>query len=256
MKSTYFLFLFSFTLKFCLAQEISIDTTYSNNRIQSIIYKNNGSIIKMIRYNDDQTKRAEFNYKNNLRNGLGKWYYANGNVRVSCMFINDFEYGDCYRYFTSGKLQSKCQYKNGLINGSLTYYYENGKIFFVGNYKKGKLNGELTYYYLNGQIQYVGNFKKDKMSGERFAFDENGNPLNGTVVTSLNNSGSYRKGTYINGKPEGEMKVYSDSSIKLLANFTNGRPDGLVHHYDTQEQDSLIETYKEGRFIKEIKLKK
>ncbi len=256
MKSSFFIFLFTFALKSCLAQQISIDTIYSNNRIQSINYKNDGSIIRIIRFNDDETKRAEFNYKNNLRNGIGKWYYPNGNLRVSCMFINDLEYGDCYRYFPSGKLQSTCQYKNGFINGLLTYYYESGKIFFIGNYKKGKLNGELTYYHENGQIEYVGNFKMDKMSGERFAYDENGNPLNGTVITMLNNSESYRKGTYINGRPEGEMKVYSDNSIKLLANFTNGKPDGLVHHYNTHEQDSLIETYKDGKYIKESKLKK
>ena len=108
----------------------------------------------------------------------------------------------------------------------------------------------------NGNRKVTGAYKDDRMNGERFCYNEDGNPNNGNFIVRTENGGIEREGKCVSGKPEGELRVYADSSLKILANYKNGKPDGLTHYYNCKGQDSLTELYKDGVFVKAVKVKK
>lgn len=277
MKTISFLAILLFFSNHCVAQELSVDTTFNHlGNIESITYGKDGKKVKTIFYSNHY-KSSEINYKHDFKDGLCTWYFPNGNLRSKFMYVHDLEDGEAEGYFESGKIKWRCQYKMGSKNGLCIAYYENGEKqsenYFKGNkkdsiyityfkngnkssigyYKKDKRQGPFILYYENGNTKVSGAYKDDRMNGERLCYDEAGNLFSGNFIVRNENGIIERQCKCVNGKPEGELKVYVDSTLKILANFKNGKPDGLTLYYNYGGQDSLTEIYKEGVFVKAIK---
>jgi antitoxin component YwqK of YwqJK toxin-antitoxin module len=235
--------------------QVTIDTIYENDRVKSVCYRNNGILVKAVFLNEDKSRNSEFHYRKDLKHGVAKWFYPDGSLQSTGVYSNDLLNGEFINYYESGAIQSVSQYKNGYRYGPSTSFTEDGKKYLIINYSKNKADGLLTFYYENGNIQYTGNMKKGKMSGERMAYDESGKPLNGLHRTYIGTTKEYRECNYINGKPEGEMKVVKDSTLFLLVHFKNGNPDGSAQYYEISGQDSVTEIYKDGVFIKQLNKK-
>ena len=63
-----------------------------------------------------------------------------------------------------------------------------------------------------------------------------------------------REGKCINGKPEGEFKIYNDAGkLNRKVNFKNGLPHGSNYFYSKDGEITLTEVYESGKFVKEIK---
>ncbi|MBL7913296.1 MAG: hypothetical protein JNJ41_19695 [Bacteroidia bacterium] len=110
-------------------------------------------------------------------------------------------------------------------------------------------NGPTILYYENGNIQYTCSYKDDKMDGQRMCYDPSGNPSEGNFVFYNKDGSKEREGKCINGKPEGELKLYINNKIVMLVNFKDGKPHGMTYHYDGNEIISLMEEYNNGSFV-------
>lgn len=125
---------------------------------------------------------------------------------------------------------------NGAKDGTWTTYHPENKIKIITNYIDGKKNGihmELTN---RGQIELLANYTNDQYDGP-YAKYKFGRPQ--------------EEMTYVNGKLDGEMKVYFNSGGKLqkLITYKNGVQDGPLKFYDEEGNVTLEYTYKNGEKV-------
>ena len=88
-------------------------------------------------------------YLNGKRNGKGKEYYNNGEIK----FDGEFKLGKKW----SGKWYDKnhniiYELKNG--NGFIKEYFDNGKLCFEAEYLNGQKNGKGKEYYYDGKLKF------------------------------------------------------------------------------------------------------
>ena len=76
-----------------------------------------------------------------FKNGKGKVYYKNGNIKYDGGFVND-------KYEGNGK-----------------YIYESGD-YYIGQFLNGLKHGKGKEYFKNGIIKYDGDFINDKFGGK------------------------------------------------------------------------------------------
>jgi antitoxin component YwqK of YwqJK toxin-antitoxin module len=260
--------------QFAKAQRI--DTTFDNIReIKSIIYFKDSQKDKVLEYYHDKLF-SELNFKNNKQEGIAKYYNTDGGVSQVRHYKNDLLEGLFTEYFVDGKIHSESYFikgksdsvfityyqngnkqmvrhmKDGRIEGILTFYNENGTKSSEKEYKSGQ-DVRLTYFYENGNIKYTGAFKDRKMFGERLCYNENGKPANGNFAI-YEDGQIERECKCIDGKPEGELKVYDQNNcLIMLVNFKEGKPDGLSTRYTYNEKLYSVELYENGEFVKDIK---
>jgi antitoxin component YwqK of YwqJK toxin-antitoxin module len=156
-------------------------------------------------------------------------------------------------YYNNGIPRRVAFFKDDRLEGEETYFYENGKLAEKCFYKNGRRDGVAITYYKNGSIKSKGAYKENRLYGERVYFNENGNPCNGDLVMYDENGKIAREGKCVQGKPDGELKVYNNGDLSMLVNFTNGKPHGYTYYYASNEKISSVELYNEGEFIREEK---
>jgi antitoxin component YwqK of YwqJK toxin-antitoxin module len=87
-------------------------------------------------------------------------------------------------------------------------------------------------------------------------YNEDGKPVNGKFSTHYQNGIVEREGFAVKGKPYGEMKVHNTKGeVVLISNFKKGKPHGLMLHY-SHGRLMRTEKYRNGKFVREIKVKK
>ncbi len=219
-------------------------------------YKDDKKNGKATGFFDSGTVKWERSYKNDLRNGKWTWYYENGLISNCSYFEDDKAKLDSIFYY-DGRFSTKVEhyyYRSGLEK---RIYYNSKLIKIQESYfRNEKLNGVTTNYYENGFVKFTGVFRNGRMSGERLYYNETGEFCNGKF-TIYNDSGYVeREGSCIKGRPEGELKVYNiDKDLVIKANFKNGKANGLSYYYSPNDSTILIELYKNGRFLREVKEK-
>ena len=68
------------------------------------------------------------------RDGIGKEYYENGNLKFEGEYLNENRNGKGKEYNEDGKLIFEGEYLKGLRKGKGKEYYDNGKILYEGEY--------------------------------------------------------------------------------------------------------------------------
>lgn len=109
---------------------------------------------------------------------------------------------------------------DGKENGIAKGWYKNGKKRFERNFQNGDREGIDKGWYENGKIAFEYFFKNDKYEGSQKTFYESGNP--------------WQLLNYKNGYEDGKQKSWSDSSGRVINNFTvkNGKLYGVIGRYD------------------------
>jgi len=79
----------------------------------------------------------EITYKNGVRQGLMKTFYASGKVRQTFWYENGLRQDSSRWYFEEGQLFRTTPYKNDTIDGIQKQYYRTGRIKAKIGYKKG-----------------------------------------------------------------------------------------------------------------------
>lgn len=137
---------------------------------------------------------------------------------------------------------------NGLLTKRIDYN-KNGIKYLETSYKYSKRHGPSTLYYENGNVQYTCEYKDNKMYGQRMCYDPAGNVSEGNFIFYNADGTKEREGQCINGKPEGQLKLYRDNKIVMLANFKDGMPHGPTYYYDANQMIRSMEEYKNGNFV-------
>jgi antitoxin component YwqK of YwqJK toxin-antitoxin module len=259
-----------------MGQTQTIDTTFGNpSKMQTITYKTNGKKTKELNYLQSGSLNSESNFKNGIRDGIsiGYNYQETGKISSKTTYKNGVYDGLYETYNTAGKMVSSGNYQNGMMTGTWTYYNDDGTLRSIDNYKDGEHDGKVTtyykngkpesefiytnnaidwtftYYYENGNKQYSGAYKNDKMFGERLCYTEDGKLANGYFAKYSEQGLLEKECTCINGKPQGELKVYNYGRFSYSVNFKDGKPDGIAIYNNGKRK----ELYKNGVFVKEIK---
>ena len=110
--------------------------------------------------------------KNKLKNGKGKLYYRNGNIKYEGEFVADKFEGNGKYIEENGKYYIG-QWKNNKKHGKGKYLKNIGYIFsstlFEGEYLNGiRFNGKGKEYYDNDKIKFEGEYLNGKRNGKMY----------------------------------------------------------------------------------------
>jgi len=126
----------------------------SLNKNEMINNSNNNLEFKKKEYPNGDVYEGQF--KDDKKEGEGKYYYKNGNIYTG-EFKNDIAEGKGTFFFLGGN-KYVGDLKNGKAHGKGTYYWTNGNRY-EGDWKNGKRIGQGAYFYKNGDIE-IGNFNE------------------------------------------------------------------------------------------------
>lgn len=89
------------------------------------------------KYMSSQRLFKEVTFKNGMRHGLMKTFYADGKVRVTYWYENDLREDSSRWYFQEGQLFRTTPYKRDTIDGIQKQFYRTGQLKAKIGYKKG-----------------------------------------------------------------------------------------------------------------------
>ena len=212
-----------------------------------VIYGSNGLAKEYDVYNDNLI--FEGGYLNRKRNGKGKEYDSDGEIKFTGEYLNGKRNGKGNEYYKNTILFSgeylkgrKWNGKGYSKNGNIIYELKNGNGFveeyngederlFRGYYKKGLKNGKGKIY--DTKYKYV-IFDGEFYNGHRW----NGKilDLNGNIFCELKNGkgsiNDYIEGRFINGELNGKIKIYDNNGkISTEGEYLNGRKHGKIKDY-------------------------
>jgi antitoxin component YwqK of YwqJK toxin-antitoxin module len=211
-----------------------------------------GYVVRSKTLNKGGKKRSALNYKNGERDGIGTWWYENGQKRKE----STYKEGKLMTSTSWKPNGEKCPITNILGgNGVNVDYGENGQKDFQSNYKDGKKNGlSIQWWHKDGRghkwIQ--SNFKDGKRDGLLIKWFENGQ--------------KEEESTYKDEKLDGlSTKWYENGQKKEEINYKDGKKDGLStwwyengqkreqgNHKDDKRSGLWTEWYENGQKKLEI----
>jgi len=174
------------------------------DKIDTIVDKNNKSIITKIVYFKSMNIKSKITFTNGEENVNEKSFYENGIIEFEKNYKNKNLHGLFTAYHKNGKLALKVNYINNKKEGIEKGFYVNGKKAYIANYKNGKLNGSLLQYSKNEKL--IGKFiyKNGLLSNTNYKYYENGN--------------IFVKSNYKNGKLNGKITFYHENG-NIKCNF-------------------------------------
>lgn len=201
-----------------------------------------------IEYYEDGNVKFKGTYRDNIPEGVHRYYDTQGKVDSSHIFedgvligqgiYDDYGLKQGYwkEFYNTGELKAEGRYRQNLKQGLWKYYFKNGQIEQMGQYLKGKPDGDWTWYYPTGEVLREEVFYLGLEDGESKEY----NP-DGSIIYQGNYSegekigkwfyqmGNYREeGEYIDGMRNGKWLAYYKNTDNLFfeGKFTNGMPDG------------------------------
>jgi hypothetical protein len=169
-------------------------------------------------------------FKNGIREGNGKMYYANGNVHDG-IWVNNMKSGKGKYSFASGD-EYIGDFKNDLIEGKGIYKWYDGNMY-EGQWLTGKRNGKGKVIIKN-VAEYNGDWKNDAYDGNGELKYGDGEKYNGTWVNDKKSgygtytwpNGNSYNGDFFNGKYEGKGTFKFANGDTYVGNFKNEMYDG------------------------------
>jgi antitoxin component YwqK of YwqJK toxin-antitoxin module len=189
-----------------------IDTSYFSNGCRQSIQayamgKLNG---KSTVFYESGRKEREINHVNNLLQGT--YILFDDNERNDTIelhtYKNNLMDGVQKYYYLDSKLGKMVYYKAGLQDGPHITYTDSGKVEMRLNYKQGKKDGKWTYYYESGKEAHIENWSNGLKNGEFKTVDEKGMLL--------------QQAFYQNNLPTGKhLEYYPDGKLKYQVTYSN-----------------------------------
>ena len=195
---------------------IDNDIIYGEETMKGTNIKNGKGVEYKIKKDNLLVFKGE--YLNGKRNGKGREYYDNNNLKYQGEYKEgkiwngkgydikgklEFEVkngnGKGKEYKSDEKLLFEGEYWKGERNGNGKEYNNNGELLFEGEYLNDKKNGKAKEYYYNGKLKFEGEYLNDKKNGKA---KEYGN-INDA---ELRFEGFYKEGEKWNGKSYWEFK--------------------------------------------------
>ena len=113
-------------------------------------------------------------------NGVCKWYYENGQLKVEGNYKDNKQDGVFKNYFENGELQSDSFFIDGKLNKYFKQYYENGQLQLEINSIDGEPwsfgsdpdNGFCKIFHINGKLSKKLIYKNGEVDSSQ-CFNEN-----------------------------------------------------------------------------------
>ncbi len=219
--------------------------------------------------NDEPFGIESVNFEHGLRTGKAVcMYFGSGDTMYTCYYKEGkldstyTRYGQNTAYFTTN-------YTNGLENGSRVFRIPSGPlkdtVYRIEPYKNGNLHGEMTQYYRKEEDQIF----VDPDPGFHLEGSSSGYPKhvpgqwipdyymetykdgvrNGPFIF-WRDSGSYNKGTYVDGKLDGLNEagmVFGKTWIKVSRHYDKGNRTGEWITENVYDSIVELETYDQNR---------
>jgi antitoxin component YwqK of YwqJK toxin-antitoxin module len=147
-------------------------------------------------------------------------FHENGKLKFEVPLLNGKKEGLGKTYFDDGELKIEAQYKNDMLNGEYRQLYY-GRTIKEVNYKDDKLDGYATYYSPTKLKTKEGTYLNGKMHGKWKIYTE---------------SGCLRfEYTYIQDIKEGPYKVfYCSGELETSAYWKDGLPMDLMVSFNKE----------------------
>jgi antitoxin component YwqK of YwqJK toxin-antitoxin module len=181
---------------------------------------------------------TNFNYsiRQNMRNGISKFYYENGQLKYKIGYKNDQFDNKSIFWYPNGQVWQTANYINGQLTDTVHDYYENGNLKSIGVFENGK--GDFKYFHPNGEIWKTGEMINGKESGFwTYYFD------NGVKSSEGGFNNGLRNGEYKRYYETGELMETGTYSSNVIINSThylkNGQIDKEITEYFKKHRNHI-----------------
>lgn len=196
----------------------------------------------------------EGQYVDNLKEGVWKRYYSNGNLRSEITYSKNRPFGQYSIFYENGQLEESSTWHRNKNVGSFKRFYSNGQpqqeFYFADN---GKRNGQQKYFYENGQIALDVNIQNGKEEGEYKRYFENGDlkearkfeggvTLDGTIKNYAKTGKAAPK-----AEPIEKEVIETEAAVDAPNEAQKFSPNGHNILYDTNQQITQVGDFKNGR---------
>lgn len=161
------------------------------------------------------------NYRDDVREGYARYYYADGKLKQEIPYVKGLEQGFGREYATDGTIMTLIEYKKGFVVDRMRINRKDGN---------GKKQGRWCTFWDNGNLRTETGYRDDLRNGYMKEYAENGDLLK--VVK------------YVNDEPEVTAEeirkldvtneYYPNGKVKISAMFRDGVPEGVRREYDEQ----------------------
>ncbi len=126
-----------------------------------------------------------------------KQYMSGGHLAMETTFKNGVKEGLTKTYYASGKLRGTLWYENGLREDSAKWYFEEGQLFRTTPYKRDTVDGIQKQYFRNGKLKAIIGYKKGLRTFEFEEYDLQGKKVAGYPDLVVSTKDEYNsKGIY------------------------------------------------------------
>jgi len=202
-------------------------------QISYLIGKKNG-----IRKTFQKDEILEENFKDDIKQGLTRYYYPTGELKKSIVFIDGLEEGVAREYAKDGRVIQLIVYEKGYIID-----IEN-----INRYDGSKLKqGKWIYFYNDGNIRLDGQYRNDLKHGYFKDYTREGNLISTTKYVD----GVKQEDVAELAQLEIKTDYYPDGNVKIVASYKDNIPEGVRREYSTEGEIVKSYIFKKGQVIGE-----
>jgi len=152
---------------------------YGTNLASLIPYKHGKVDGKKIVYYENSAGKPqeESNFKNDIKDGISKWYTITGDVVAEYNYVNGSLEGTQKEYYPKGALKSEQIYLKNIPEGEYKEYFDVVKPETPATDTKFAKDGNAAATPVIGKLKLQGMYVKGEKDGKWTEFDENGTVL-------------------------------------------------------------------------------
>jgi len=211
-------------------------------------------------YNEEGKLILEVNFKNDRKNGIKTTYLDNETIKEN--FVNDVKEGLTKYYYKDGNLKMEVPFVKGIEQGLAKEYSPDGNIITLIEYKRGfiverlKINrrdknnlkqGKWYVFHANGNVKQEGSYRDDRKDGYFKDYAENGDLISIAKYVNDVKQADAEEVT----KLDLQNEYYPDGKIKISETYRNGIPEGIRREYSEDGQILKSFIYSNGSITSE-----
>lgn len=108
-----------------------------------------------------------------------KKYMSGGHVSMETAFKNGVKEGLARTFYASGKVRGTLWYENGLREDTAKWFFEEGQLFRTTPYKRDTVDGIQKQYFRNGKLKAIIGYSKGARTFEFEEYDMEGRKVGG-----------------------------------------------------------------------------
>jgi antitoxin component YwqK of YwqJK toxin-antitoxin module len=168
-------------------------------------------------YLDKETIRE--NYRNDIREGYTRYYYADGKLKLEIPFVNGVEQGFGKEYGPDGTIITLTEYKRGFIVDRLRINRKD---------QDGRKQGRWYFFWESGGVKMEGKYKDDKREGYFKEYTEAGDLLR---ISKYVNDLIQPDAAEIQ-KLDIQNEYYDNGQVKTSTMYRNGVVEGVKREFN------------------------